>query len=155
MFFQLVVPLISLITSVGAILLSYIAFQKNYHADIQPIIVFYPISNSDNKYCWYAKNVGKGPAQGVLITGSKNKKEFLQEQAILFPTIMQDEIIKIGWDISNNGLIAIYSNIYRKEFTSVCVNNKNTLLNGNKYKYLKAEKPMWKLDKDEYKPNLM
>lgn len=142
--------ILSIIISVCAIIISYFTFRKNYHADVQPIIVFYPVSNSQEQYTWYAKNVGRGPAQGVIIAGGNKQKDLNHEQAILFPTLMQNEKIKLGWDIPFHIFVAIYSNIYNKEFTSICIENKNSLLSGNKYKNLKANRPMWKLKKDKY-----
>ena len=149
----MIIATFSLILSVLAIGVSYYSFRKTHKTSIQPILVFINEGRdeSGNSY-WSVENMGNGPAMNVLITGGNHNLSWNNDETVLLSAIQRGVRRKVGWIHSLAALVATYSDAFGREYTTVCVDNRNRVSDGNRYPSLKPTRYQWQLTKNEIEP---
>ncbi len=100
-----------------------------YQSNIQPVIVFY----NKGQRPWEIANVGKGPALNVITAGGKEKDSWDSQNALLISAIAIGDSYEMTWIKRKGALVAIYSDVFGKEYTTICVGNRNTIIESNTY----------------------
>ena len=141
--------LLSLLVSVFAMALSFYAFRTNHRTGIQPMLVFYSKGKNTK---WHIKNVGNGPAINVLITGGDVHLRWQKEENVMLSAIPIGDERRLAWINSLGSLLAVYSDVYGNEYTSVCVHNRNKITGKNLFKDLKPKKYEWEFERGDLDP---
>jgi hypothetical protein len=148
LFKDFVLPAFSVVISLIAIIVSFMSIYKNRITSIKPVLIF--SLNSEKKWC--IDNVGNGAAINIIFSGSNNinkeydKIPFNPSQTILIPTIGINKRLHITWEVSDAALIAIYSDMSGKKYSSICQENTHTLFSRNIKPDLKAQRYLWQKD---------
>lgn len=137
----------SLIISLIAVLITLLIFRKTQKSSIRPYIVFF---NSEkgmgDKTSWCIENVGNGPALNILIAGGTNQFEWNHEDITLLPAMTCNISKRLQWVKLHGALLATYTDICGREYTSICVHNKHTITEGNSFPNLEPRKFGYQID---------
>ena len=115
--------------------------KLHYKVSIQPSLVFYNKGKDNNdKNRWMVKNVGNGPAINVTVASGKTDEKWIQNESLLLSALAPNDERYLFWTKHHGALMATYSDIEDRHYTSKCKNNRNELHEGNKYPEVKATK---------------
>ena len=116
-------------------------FDLHYKVSIQPSLVFYNKGmDSNDKSSWMIKNVGNGPAINITVASGKTDEIWIQDECLLLSAFAPKDEKCLFWTKHHGALVATYSDINGRHYTSKCKGNKNEIHEGNKYPDLKATK---------------
>jgi hypothetical protein len=147
---QLLISGLSLILSLVAIGVTYYSFRATHRTSVQPMLVFSNTGKDDRGTdVWFVENVGNGAAVNVVLTGGDTKLNWNKNEVALIPALARGNRMRLGWITSLGALLASYSDVFGRHYTSVCVGNRNTISKGNRYPELEPKWFQYQLPKDK------
>lgn len=118
-----------------------------YQSSLQPVIVFY----NKGQRPWEISNVGKGPALNIITAGGDTEFNWDAENSLLISAISAGNELEMTWIKRQGALVAIYTDALGKEYTTVCVKNRNTITESNLYPDLLPARYQYQLDNKDNK----
>jgi len=116
-------PLISL----AALAVTCYLYRRTQRASIMPVLVFARIAERQ----WQMVNVGQGPALSIVV-GDKAQGDKWGFKVRCFP-IAAGAKVDLPWLQHGDQLVAVYTDIRGRAYSSVCGMSENRLYQSNKF----------------------
>lgn len=143
-----VVPIFALIVSVIAITVSVYTFKRIHKTSIKPVLVFSnDIESPAERTSWYVQNVGNGPALNVMVGSGKKEGDWEAANSVLLPALSIQGRVHLDWIRAPKALVATYSDSFGQNYTSICVGNRNRVVESNLYPSLNNKTSLHQLRK--------
>ncbi len=120
-----------------AAFISYYSFHRTLRAASKPVLIFSMTSN----FRWRIENVGTGPAINIAI-GDKDRSGDFVSVTNCYP-LSAGNMLELSWTKAAQELVAVYTDVYGKTFTTICNGNLNRIINKNQF-------PDWKITQDQW-----
>jgi hypothetical protein len=106
-----------------------------------PVLVFTRRSSTE----WQLENVGNGPALNVLFREKDFGDNWRKDVTRLYPVAAKTAPIPLPRLESAKELVATYEDTYSSQYTSVCNEDRTTVVRGNRYPDWKATRSEWRV----------
>ena len=134
---EIALPIISIIVSIIAIVVSYYSFRKSHKVSTMPVLIF----SRRSEKIWQIQNVGQGPAVSLTV-GYKHDDGKWGSIVRCYP-IAAGASIELPWINQAIELGATYTDINGNTYSSICRSSVNQVYKNNRF-------PDWKVGLDEY-----
>jgi hypothetical protein len=124
---QHTIPITSALVSLVSLALTYYLFRKTQRANIMPVLVFSRISTKR----WQLANVGRGPAVSIVV-GDKAPDGEWGYKVRCFP-IAADANVELDWLQHGDELVAVYTDVRRNYYSTVCSMAENSFFQSNQF----------------------
>lgn len=143
-----VIAISALLASVIAITVSVYTFKRAHKTSIKPVLVFSnDIESPADKTSWYVQNVGNGPALNVMVGSGGKEGDWEASNSVLLPALSVQGRVHLAWVWAPKALVATYSDSFGQDYTSICVGNRNRVVESNLYPNLKTKTSLHQLRK--------
>lgn len=143
-----VMTIFAIILSAIAITVSIYTFRRTHKTSIKPVLIFSnDIESPADTTSWYLQNVGIGPALNVIVGSGEKEGVWEAENFVLLPALSVQGRVHLDWVRAPKALVATYSDSFGQNYTSICVGNRNRVVELNLYPSLSTETSLHQLRK--------
>ncbi len=131
---EIAMSAVALIVSTSVALIAYAFTRANSD---RPILVFTLHSGKR----WHVDNVGNGPALNILVADLA--ADGATQKIVNCAPVPAGGRFGVPWLQGGHELVAIYSDVHNRHFTTVCGSNRNRFARRNLYPKMKANRDQW------------
>jgi hypothetical protein len=128
------ISIFALIVSLSVLAHSIYSSRRSHRASLQPTLIFYNGEFDPNEVTsWMVGNAGNGPAINVTVAGDAGCRITSNSTVMVLPSIPVGHSIRLGALPHRNVLACTYHDLFGRQYTATCVNNKIIMQKGNLY----------------------
>jgi hypothetical protein len=143
---DITIAVLALLFSAIAVTVSVYSFKRTHKTSIKPVLAFSnDIERQPEKTSWYVQNVGNGPALNVIVGSGTKDGDWDPTKCVLLPALSVNARVQLDWLWAPMALIAIYSDSFGATYTTICVGNRNRVVESNLHPHLKAKTSLHRL----------
>ena len=132
-----IIAVVSVLVALVALVISYVTYRGALRAASRPVLVFSMVST----FRWEVRNVGGGPAIDVVIADVRRDGD--TESVTNCYSLAAGAASDLNWLRAGHELAVLYTDVFGREFTTVCNGNTNRITNGRQGRDWQADTQEW------------